>query len=253
MALVIEDGGRYMERMRLDRYLTECGLGSRREVRDYIKAGRVHVSEIPITSVDYKVEDGIQIMFDGKLLNYEPYRYYMLHKPMGVVSATEDNHCKTVLDLLIGVPKKDLFPVGRLDKDTEGLLLVTNDGALAHKLLSPKLHVDKVYYAKIAGNVTADDVITFRKGIKINEEFTCMPAELKILVASEVSEIELTIQEGKFHQVKRMFAVIGRDVIYLKRLSMGGLHLDKSILPGQFRKLTKEEVHLISGDHIAEN
>lgn len=170
---------------------------------------------------------------------------YMLNKPAGVISATEDQSCQTVVDLIKDKKRKDLFPVGRLDKDTEGLLLITNDGALAHRLLSPKKHVDKCYFARICGKVTEEDVRSFEKGVNIGSqeqpEIT-MPGKLEIITSDDISKIRLTIQEGKFHQVKRMFQAVGKEVIYLKRLRMGTLILDENLGIGEYRPLTKEEL-----------
>ena len=171
-------------------------------------------------------------------------KYYMLNKPGGVVSATEDRRDTTVIDLIKDKKRKDLFPVGRLDKDTEGLLLITNDGDLAHRLLAPKKHVDKVYYAKIDGMVTEEDVKRFAEGIDIGaeEEEMTRPAKLDIMKSTEESEIRLTIHEGKFHQVKRMFLAVGKEVTYLKRERMGTLCLDENLKPGEYRLLTEEEI-----------
>ena len=175
----------------------------------------------------------------------------MLNKPFGVVSATEDKKEKTVLDLLrsdkgsdggTGMRREDLFPVGRLDKDTEGLLLITNDGELAHRLLSPKKHVDKVYYAEIRGKVDEEDVRLFARGLDIGDEKITLPAELKIINPGETSRIQVTVREGRYHEVKRMYRAVGKEVIYLKRLSMGNLALDEALAPGEFRRLTEEEV-----------
>jgi 16S rRNA pseudouridine516 synthase len=178
----------------------------------------------------------------GKKIAYEQFEYYMLNKPAGVVSATIDARDKTVIDLIEEKNRKDLFPVGRLDKDTEGLLLITNDGELAHQLLSPKKHVDKVYYAKVEGHVTDEDVELFQRGVDIGEKEQTLPAKLVILQSGVISEVHLTIQEGKFHQVKRMFEAVNKKVIYLKRLSMGTLQLDETLLPGEYRRLTEEEL-----------
>lgn len=169
----------------------------------------------------------------------------MLHKPAGVISATEDSKEKTVLDLIETKKRKDLFPVGRLDKDTEGLLLITNDGELAHRLLSPKKHVEKVYYAKIQGIVTEEDILAFAEGVDIQEAQLTRPALLKILKAGDISEILLTICEGKFHQVKRMFEAVGKQVLYLKRLEMGPLKLDDTLKPGEYRELTEKEKEVL--------
>lgn len=232
-----------MAQLRLDKYLADMGVGSRSELKNWIRKGRVKINgeivDKPETKVNLQTDE---ISFDDKKINYVEYLYYMLHKPAGVVSATMDNLSKTVLDLIEDKQGKDLFPVGRLDKDTEGLLLITNDGDLAHQLLSPKKHVDKVYYAKVKGKVTSEDGQAFENGVDIGEESLTMPAKLAILVSGEISEIELTIQEGKFHQVKRMFEAVDKEVIYLKRLSMGGLTLDPNLALGEYRELTAEEI-----------
>lgn len=234
--------------VRLDKYLADMGVGTRSEVKEYIRKGRVKVDGITVKQPDLKLEASkSQVYFDSRKLVYEALEYYMLNKPGGIVSATTDSHCKTVVELIETGKNKDLFPVGRLDKDTEGLLLITNDGDLAHGLLSPKKHVPKTYYARIKGRVTREDIITFHAGIKLGEDFTTLPAELVPLCAGEVSEIEVTIYEGKFHQVKRMFEAVGKEVVYLKRLSMGELKLDESLAPGEYRKLTEEELNKLKG------
>lgn len=232
--------------MRLDKYLANMGIGTRSEVKNYIKRGRVSVNGEQIKSPEQKIDEQKDcIIFDGEQVNYVEKEYWMLHKPQGVITATEDNFQDTVMDLISSQIKKQLFPVGRLDKDTEGLLLITNDGELAHELLSPKKHVKKEYYAKIEGCVTKEDVDIFQKGIEIEEGFVTMPAELMILTAGDVSEIKVSICEGKFHQVKRMFEAVGKKVIYLKRLSMGNLVLDENLPIGKYRALTEEEVKLL--------
>ena len=186
-----------------------------------------------------------EVCLNGEKVGYESFEYYMLNKPAGVISATEDRSCQTVVDLIQEKKRKDLFPVGRLDKDTEGLLLITNDGELAHRLLSPKKHVDKCYFARVSGKVTEDDVRSFENGVNIGSleqpEIT-MPGKLEIITSDEISQIRLTIQEGKFHQVKRMFQAVGKEVIYLKRLRMGTLVLDENLSIGEYRPLTKEEL-----------
>lgn len=228
--------------MRLDKYLANMGIGTRSEVKGYIKKGRVTVNEERAKGPEQKVkETEDQIAFDGQLVSFCDMQYIMMHKPAGVVTATEDKREKTVLDLLESPIKKQLFPVGRLDKDTEGLLLITNDGPLAHELLSPKKHVQKVYYAKVAGKVTDEDVKVFSEGLDLGD-FTTMPAKLEILTSGEESEIQVTICEGKFHQVKRMFEKIGKKVLYLKRISMGNLCLDEHLAAGEYRALTEEEI-----------
>lgn len=229
--------------IRLDKYLADMGVGTRSEVKKYVKQGKISVDGQVVKSADKKIDIETQsVMYQGQLVGYEEFEYYMLHKPAGVVSATTDAKDKTVIDLITDKKRKDLFPVGRLDKDTEGLLLITNDGDMAHRLLAPKKHVDKVYYAKIDGSVTEEDVIAFREGVSIGQGEVAKPAKLEILKADEISEIYVTIQEGKFHQVKRMFHTIGKEVLYLKRLSMGSLVLDESLPLGAYRKLTREEL-----------
>lgn len=234
--------------MRLDKFLADMGGGTRQEVKRLIRQGRVRVDETAVSKPEYKVDETLQrVTLDGREIGYCRYEYYMLNKPAGVVSATEDA-CKTVVELIEGRKRKDLFPVGRLDKDTEGLLLITNDGGLAHRLLSPGRHVDKRYYARIRGIVTQEDRELFLKGVDIGteekQEWT-KPGRLDILSVDEekgLSEICLTIQEGKYHQVKRMFRAVGKKVLYLRRESMGTLTLDRSLRPGEYRELTEEEL-----------
>ncbi len=237
---------------RLDKYLADMGVGTRSEVKDYIRKGRVSVNKTVIKSPDFKTDTQKDtVLFDGNPVGYVEYEYFMLNKPQGVVSATEDRHDKTVVELIAAKNRKDLFPVGRLDKDTEGLLLITNDGILAHELLSPKKHVDKVYYARIDGIVTNREVEAFREGVVIDEKVRTMPSKLTILAVCEeenTSEIELVIHEGKFHQVKRMFKACGMHVSYLKRLRMGTLELDDTLKAGEYRKLTKKEIAALKGE-----
>lgn len=229
--------------LRLDKYLADMGIGTRSEIKEWIRKGRVKLNNSICNKPEVKVIVGIDsVTFDQMMVSYIDKQYIMLYKPAGVVSATNDNVSETVLDLITDIKCKDLFPVGRLDKDTEGLLLLTNDGDLAHQLLSPKKHVDKVYYAKIQGKVTEEDVAIFREGVDIKDEELTMPAILTILSSNEISEITLTLNEGRFHQVKRMFAAVGKEVIYLKRLSMGSLVLDANLKPGEYRELTKQEL-----------
>lgn len=229
--------------IRLDKYLADMGVGTRQEVKKYIRQGRVCVDGQVCKRPELKVETDTQkVTFDGKKLGYVAYEYYMLYKPAGYVSATEDKKERTVMELIKEKKRKDLFPAGRLDKDTEGLLLITNDGELAHRLLSPKKHVDKVYYAKVQGIVGEKDVQIFAQGMEIGEGERAKPSDLRILSSGQVSKIELTIQEGKYHQVKRMFEAVGKKVLYLKRLSMGSLTLDPNLQPGEYRKLTNEEL-----------
>lgn len=225
--------------MRLDKYLAQMGAGTRSELKKAIRAGRVTVNGVPVKDASAHVREEDEICLGGQKIAYEQYVYYMMNKPAGVISATDDPRQRTVLDLIEGQQRKGLFPVGRLDKDTEGLLLITNDGELAHRLLSPKHHVDKVYFARLDGPVGMAERRLFGEGLKVDETLTAMPADLQIL--GPQSEVKVTIREGKFHQVKRMFAAVGREVLYLKRLSMGPLTLDESLAPGAYRRLTQEE------------
>lgn len=231
--------------MRLDKYLAEMGVGTRQEVKKQIRQGKAAVNGTVVKAADTKIDEtSDEVTISGRNISYVSYEYYMLNKPAGVVSATEDRRDTTVIDLIKEKKRKDLFPVGRLDKDTEGLLLITNDGDLAHRLLAPKKHVDKVYYAKIDGMVTEEDVKQFAEGIDIGaeEEEMTRPAKLDIMKSAEESEIRLTIHEGKFHQVKRMFLAVGKEVTYLKRERMGTLCLDENLKPGEYRLLTEEEI-----------
>lgn len=231
--------------MRLDKYLAEMGVGTRQEVKKQIRQGKAAVNGTVVKAADTKIDEtSDEVTICGRNISYVSYEYYMLNKPAGVVSATEDWRDTTVIDLIKEKKRKDLFPVGRLDKDTEGLLLITNDGDLAHRLLAPKKHVDKVYYAKIDGMVTEEDVKRFAEGIDIGaeEEEMTRPAKLDIMKSAEESEIRLTIHEGKFHQVKRMFLAVGKEVTYLKRERMGTLCLDENLKPGEYRLLTEEEI-----------
>lgn len=230
-------------KIRLDKYLADMGKGTRSEVKKAIGKGLVRVNNEIVKKPETKLDtDSDHVLFDGVLVGYAQYEYYMLNKPAGVISATEDKREKTVIDLITEKKRKDLFPVGRLDRDTEGLLLISNDGELAHRLLSPSKHVDKVYYAKIDGKITIEDVEAFQQGVDIGEEKLTRPAKLRILKSGTQSEIELTICEGKFHQVKRMFQAVGKEVVYLKRLQMGTLILDESLKPGEYRELTEQEI-----------
>ena len=230
--------------MRLDKYLCETGFGTRSQVKDLLKKGQVMVNGEVVKKPESKINETTdQILCQGKKASYQKNIYLMLHKPAGVVSATEDSREKTVLDLVRPEDRKNgLFPVGRLDKDTEGLLLLTDDGELAHRLLSPKKHVDKTYYAKIDGQVTEEHVKQFREGLDIGDEKKTLPAVLTILLSGPVSEIEVTIHEGRFHQIKRMFEAVGCKVTYLKRLSMGSLVLDETLPPEEYRPLTEAEL-----------
>ena len=229
--------------MRLDKYLTEMGIGSRSEVKQGIRKGFARVNGETAVRPEFKVDEKDRVTWKGTPVDFVAYEYIMLNKPAGVVSATEDKRDRTVLDLVKDARRKDLFPVGRLDKDTEGLLLLTNDGKLAHRLLSPKHHVAKVYYARVQGVMTEADVQRFKEGFAVDDELTALPAELEILSVCEgdTCEIRLKIFEGKFHQVKRMVQAAGKEVLYLKRLSMGPLVLDAALAPGEYRSLKEKE------------
>ena len=230
-------------KIRLDKFLADMGFGTRSQVRQQIAGGNVTVNGLPARRPELKVDtDKDRVLFCGTEAAYAQYEYYMLNKPAGVVSATEDKKERTVLDLLQERKRKDLFPVGRLDKDTEGLLLITNNGDLAHRLLAPGRHVDNVYYAEIDGKVTREDAELFRAGVDIGDKKKTMPAFLEILSSADRSEILLTIREGRFHQVKRMFHAVGKEVLFLRRIQMGPLKLDEKLRPGEYRRLTKEEV-----------
>ena len=229
-------------KIRLDKFLADMGYGTRSEVKKEIARGNVRVNGLPARKPETKIDtEKDKVMYIDQPAVYEKYEYYMLNKPAGVISAATDKKEKTVLDLIGEKQRKDLFPVGRLDRDTEGLLLITNDGELAHRLLSPKKHVDKVYYVRVQGKLSQEDIRRLAEGIDIGEEKLTLPAQLVILKSGQVSEAEITIQEGKFHQVKRMFHALGKEVVYLKRLSMGTLVLDENLKPGEYRKLTEEE------------
>lgn len=257
--------------MRLDKYLVEMNKGSRTQIKDAAKKGRIQVNGVPEKKTERKIDpETDEVTFDGQPVSYRAMEYIMLYKPQGVISATEDKRHKTVIDLLSGENRSDLFPVGRLDIDTEGLLLLTNDGDLTHRLLAPGKHVDKVYFARIEGTLPETAVEQMAAGLTLTDGTLVMPGKLEILKqwngengagASETAiedtgtaggtgtsacaEILLTIQEGKFHQVKRMFEALGCHVMFLKRLSMGSLKLDPKLKPGEYRPLTEEELELL--------
>jgi 16S rRNA pseudouridine516 synthase len=230
--------------MRLDKLLSNMGYGTRKEVKQLMKKGAVRVNEETVKDAALHVDtvkDEITIL--GERVVYKEFMYLMMNKPQGVISATEDKRDQTVIDLLdTEYNIFEMFPVGRLDKDTEGFLLLTNDGKLAHNLLSPKKGVPKTYYAHIEGIVTEEDTMRFSEGVILDDGYETKPGQLRILKSADISEIELTITEGKFHQVKRMFEAVGKQVVYLKRLSMGPLSLDESLELGSYRELTEEEL-----------
>lgn len=227
--------------MRLDKYLTNQGIGSRSQVKELIKSKKVFVNNILENKPEIHIDENNDIVsLDGVNLEYNKFYYYMLNKPPGVLTAVKDNNYKTVMDIMDVTPKEGLFPVGRLDKDTEGLLLITNDGELSHNLLSPKKHVNKTYYVELNGELIDSDIDLFAKGLDIGEKNITKPAKLEIL--SGRNRAYITITEGKYHQVKRMFQAIGLTVTFLKRISMGSLILDKNLKSGGYRKLTEEEI-----------
>lgn len=225
--------------MRLDKYLVHVGLGSRTQVKQFVKLGKITVNGVIVKKSDMSVDEVKDcIMYDNDKLVYTKFVYYMMNKPSGVVSATTDNRDKTVLDLMT-ITAKDVFPVGRLDKDTTGLLLLTNDGQLAHDLLSPKKHVDKVYIATVEQPLSAQIIQAFKDGITLADGFVCQSADLVII---DDTTAQVTIREGKFHQVKRMFLACQNRVTTLKRIQMGNLTLDESLALGEYRPLSSKEL-----------
>ena len=226
--------------MRLDKYLSNMNIASRSRVKEMLRAGRVRVNSKVETKGDAKV-DPIKdtVEFDGVRIFYERYRYFMLYKPAGCVSATKDRLSDTVLDILKDENTDGLFPVGRLDKDTEGLLIITNDGKTAHELLSPTKHVDKKYLVFLDKAINDELIKEIESGIDIGDDKPCLPCEIEKI---EDDKVFIIIREGRFHQVKRMFAAVGLTVTYLKRISMGAVALDETLNPGEYRRLTDEEV-----------
>lgn len=230
--------------MRLDKFLKELGLGSRKEVKDYIRKGLIKVNDNIVKNDDLKINEEQDVVYlKDKKLFYEKFVYIMLNKPAGVVSATFDKKDKTVIDLINEYKHLNLFPFGRLDKDSEGLLIISNDGKLAHDLLSPKKHVNKKYYVEVNGVVTQKDIDAFRNGIVLEDNEACKSAGLEILESNSISKCYVTISEGKYHQIKRMFETLNKKVVYLKRLTFGNISLDPSLKIGTYRKLTKEEIN----------
>ncbi len=248
--------------LRLDKYLADAGRGTRSEVKLLIKYGRVRIGDRVVKRPEEKVDtDKDSVFVDGQPVCYSEFEYYMLNKPAGVVSAVTDKRDKTVVQLIDTEKRRDLFPVGRLDKDTEGLVIITNDGKLANEMLSPKKHVEKTYYSIVRGTVTDDIILRFREGLDIGDDRITRPAELKLTdplicegaagnldneaVAGDICHVEITITEGRFHQIKRMFQAVGMEVVYLKRLSMGGITLDETLPCGSWRRLSEEEIELL--------
>ena len=237
--------------MRIDKLLGELGYGTRTELKKDLKTGLVKVNDTVIRDGGFHVvPEHDRIVYRGIPVVYRPYEYFILHKPQGYVCARKDNVYPTVMELIKTATRHDLSPVGRLDQDTEGLLLITNDGQLSHKLLSPKNHVDKTYLARLTGIVNEDDIRAFAKGLDIGDEKPTLPADLEICAVdtdSDTSEVLVTIREGRYHQVKRMFQAVGKEVAYLKRLTFGPLTLDSSLGLGEYRELTEEELKLLKG------
>ena len=229
--------------LRLDKYLTDCGAGTRSEVKKLCRDGRVTVDGEVAKRPEAKVSEDASVCLDGRPLRYRKYAYYLLHKPAGVITATEDPRHRTVMDLLTDVPDKNLAPAGRLDIDTEGLLLITNDGPLTHALLSPAGHVPKTYFCRLAHPASAEDVTAFSEGIPLEDGTVCLPAVCEITEEGAL----ITLTEGKFHQVKRMWAARGNEVLYLKRLRMGSLSLPEDLPCGAYRELTEEELAALKG------
>src|SRR4051812_20586576 len=241
-----------MGQLRIDKMLANLGYGSRKEVKQLLKSNAVKVDDIIVKDAKLHVDPSKQtVTLNGEIIEYKEFIYLMMNKPQGVLSATEDKNAETVIDLLeLEDQVYEPFPVGRLDKDTEGLLLITNDGQLAHRLLSPKKHVPKTYFAVIDGEVMEEDVVAFANGVTLDDGYETKPGELKILKSAIRSDIELTITEGKFHQVKRMFEAVRKSVVYLQRISMGPLPLDESLELGEYRELTDDEVEQLRDYHV---
>ena len=234
-----------MSSIRLDKYLADMGVGSRRDVKSILKAGRVKVNSVTVTEAEAKIDiDADNVELDGKRIGYEEYRYYMLNKPAGVISATKDKLSDTVIEILKGENTKDLFSVGRLDKDSEGLLIISNDGKFAHNVLSPAKHVDKTYFVRLDTKPDEEEISRIENGIDIGDDKPCLPAKVEVISDDEAY---ITISEGRFHQVKRMFQAVGINVTYLKRISMGALKLDENLAPGEYKKLSKEEINEVFG------
>lgn len=234
--------------IRLDKFLANCGIGSRSEVKKYLRFRRVWVDGVPVLNGDLKIDIEKNIVtFDKRVVSYEKYVYLIMNKPKGVISATSDENEKTVIDLIEDKYKKlNVFPVGRLDKDTVGLLILSNDGTFAHNTLSPKKHVTKTYFAHINGEITEEHIKEFQKGVVIKGGYKCLPAKLEILYSSyNLSKVNIEIQEGKFHQIKRMFEVFGKKVVYLKRTSFDAIKLDENLKEGEYRTLNQEEMTII--------
>lgn len=235
-----------MSSVRLDKFLADNGIGTRSKVRELIKKGLIKVNNDIVRKADLKIDvQNDEIVYNGEKIEYQKYHYYILNKPADCITATTDSRAKTVMDILSDVPYKNMFPVGRLDKDTEGLLLITDDGDLAHRLLSPKNHIDKTYFVKCSGIISDEDINVLENGVDIGDDKPTMPAKA-VLTASDPkknsSELLLTIREGRFHQIKRMIKAVGKTVTYLERIAFGSIKLDDSIKRGEYRRLSDDEI-----------
>ncbi|WP_054743256.1 pseudouridine synthase [Cellulosilyticum ruminicola] len=239
-----------MAKMRLDKYLVHVGYGTRSTVQKLIKGKKVQVNDSVVQKPETSINpDTAVVKVGGRIMDYQEFYYFILNKPGGYITATEDKKLPTVVDLLEEEDRnKDVAPVGRLDKDTEGLLVLTNDGKTTHEILSPKKHVDKVYYARVAGKVVTEDCAKFAAGMILEDGTVFAPGKLEIISSGEESEIYVTIKEGKFHQVKRMVQAIGKEVVYLKRIKMGNFSLPEDLEIGEYRQLTKEELKQLKGE-----
>lgn len=239
-----------MPQLRLDRMLSSLGIGTRKDIRKILSSQELTVNSVRVKNPALKVDtEKDKLMFGGKPLVYKEYSYIMMNKPAGVISASEDKKVETVIDLLPEeLVRPNLFPAGRLDKDTEGFILITNDGTFAHRILSPKKHVEKEYFATIDKNLNETQIELFETGLDIGEDNLTLPAKLKVLSTDETTgktDVSVIIHEGKFHQIKRMFEAISREVLYLKRVSIGGLKLDENLDYGQSRLITDDELEMI--------
>ena len=229
--------------MRLDKFLKECNVCSRSESKQILKKGLIKVNDKIIKDSSYKLDENKDVVtYNDKVIEYQEFVYIMLNKPAGVVSATTDSKDTTVIDLVSEYAHKELFPFGRLDKDSVGLLILSNDGKLAHELLSPKKHVNKVYYLKIKGRLDESDVKAFKEGITLEDGYVTKEGKLEIIKSDEISECYATISEGKFHQLKRMFIALNKEVVFLKRIKFKDIVLDESLNEGEYRLLTNEEI-----------
>lgn len=236
-----------MKKERIDKILGHMGIGSRKEIKEFAKKGLIKINGSVIKSSDFKVDPESDIIeYMNSVIEYREFIYIMMNKPQGLISSTDDPRESLVIDLLDDYYKNfKPFPIGRLDKDTEGLLLISNDGKLAHDLLSPKKKVGKTYYVQVMGYVDEEHVEKFKEGILLDDGYKTLPANLEVLVSDNISKVNLTIMEGKYHQVKRMFGALGMRVTYLKRISMGELLLDLTLEPGEYRELREEEISLL--------